>query len=211
MNKNFYMDIELLSAEVNIYSNGVFIKKYLHYPGIAYISFKFKPVIAIKDLDNCYYDFNFHDSYPSLNDDYIIIIANKATPLQKTALNRAFPGNDYINVLNSYIGLTRDKTILKQGTDVSHMYYFFDTLCNFSLTKVNRTWFASGNIILTELKNISLELKSACANDNIDYDYMINIINSSEDYYTIINYVNKFPKSARLTKLRHYIMNELCN
>ena len=204
------MDIELLSAECNLYSNGQFIKKYLCHQNMVYITFKFAPKISSYDICSCYYDFNIFTSYP-ICEDYILILSNKPTSVvgitsdDQKMLNRAFPGNDYITVTqNKFICLIKGSIILKQGNNVDHMYYFFDTICDYSLLKVNRTWFLTGRAILEELINSYEELKK-CET----YDSLMTIINNSEDYFSLEKFMNKYPKHMRQTRLQNYIKNEM--
>ena len=231
MIRDFYMDIELLSAEVNIRINNQFIKKHICYEGVVYyISFDFKPVITNEEIDHCIICHDITESYNNNNAEYVLIVTTKAGFNEQTALNRAFRGSEYIILTNgSYIGLikrgmhgnsgitgnggmhgnsgiTGNGGIVLKQCNSGKMYYFFATLAKYSLIKVNKTWFNSGQevlrIIYEELRNIS------CLDD---INTLITTIKSGEDYFDIMKYINKFPKSARLSKAREYIINEINN
>jgi hypothetical protein len=205
MIRDFYMDVELLSAEVNIRINNQFIKKHICYEGVVYyISFDFKPVITNEEIDHCIICHDITESYCNNTAEYVLIVTTKAGFNEQTALNRAFRGSEYIILTNGpYTCLTSKNVILKQCNS-GKMYYFFASLAKYSLIKVNKTCFNSGqellDIIYEELRNISgLD----------DINTMITIVKSGEDYFGIMKYINKFPKSARLSKAREYINNEL--
>ena len=198
------MDVELLAAECNLYSNGHFIKKFLCCQNTLYITFKFAPTISDYDLDRCYYDFNSYTNYPT-TEDYILIISVKPTFEDQVAINRTGKINSYLILGQSnFMCIIKNNAILKQGTDIKHMYYFFNTLCDYSLFKVNRTWFTSGNAILGELFKAYEELKKYQS-----YDSLIHLINSGEDYFNLKNYINKYPKHSRAEKLQKYISSEI--
>lgn len=204
MNYNFYMDIELLASEVNIYSNGKFIKKYiLHKDIIYYITFKFKHVIYPSELESCYYDFSITDKYPNermpSSHDYILIISLARLNEVRLKLKK-----EYVVIgPSNYISLIKDGIVLKQGSNIASMQYFFDTLCCFSLNKVNNIWLSSGKDIIDTLLTHKNELLKA--KEENKYDLIMQIIKEDVDFFNIYTFITKFPKQERKQKLYDYI------